>query len=566
MSVKKALTTLATIAVIGGIGAGGWYLYKHNVKPGAASSSKVYVQKVSNVNTITSADLFVNDYMGVIEAQKSVDVKYDREKTVEKVLVAEGDHVKKGDKLLTYSIEDIQIKIDEATLEVESKQNTITANKNQIDQLEKEKKKSSKDEQAYITTKILELENDNAMNEYEIKAKNVEITKLKSSLENAYVTAPITGTVKDLKDPEATEEMDFYGFGGSSEDVIMKIAVEGDYRVKGTINEQNMSDIVVDASVFIKSRKDDTMWHGVIEEISGEPQSNDQDRFSMYGEDTENMSSKYSFYVKPDSLDGFILGQHVLIELDNGQGEIKEKTGIWLYSSFVLKDNDKYYVWAKDEKERVEKRYVKIGEIDDDYGDMQIVSGLESDDYIAYPADYIEEGMMTTTNQSDKDIPQNDLGGMGMGMDDDMMFGMDGDMGYMDDGMGFEDEMPQVEYDEDGNMMFTDEMGNTLTAYNDGSMTVISPDGGVVEMDAMGNFVKGSIDNEGNYIFDYSDAVNGEELGEEGGEPFGGESDMIEEPEEPDLTFEDIYGISQEEFDAMSPVEQDAFLKKHYES
>lgn len=565
MSVKKALSTIATIAVIGGIGAGGWYLYKHNVKPGAASSSKVYVQKVSNLNTINSADLFANNYMGVIEAQKSVDVKYDKEKTVDKVLVAEGDRVKKGDKLLTYSIEDIQIKIDEATIEVERMQNSITSNENQIAQLEKEKKKAGKDDQAYFTTQILELQSDNAMSEYEIKAKNVEITKLKASLENAYITAPITGTVKDLKDPEASDEMNFYGYGyGDSADVIMKITADGDYRVKGTINEQNMGDIVVDTPVFIKSRKDDTQWHGVIEEISAEPQENNQN-FYMYDEDTDNMSSKYAFYVKPDSLDGFILGQHVLIELDNGQAETKEKTGLWLYSNFVLKDGDKYYVWAKDDKDRVEKRYVKIGEIDDDYGDMQIVSGLESDDYIAYPAEYIEEGMMTTTNKSDKDIPKNDLGGEDMGD----MGGMDGDMGYVDDGMEIEGDMPEVEYDEDGNMMFTDEMGNSFTVLEDGSMSAVSPDGGVLEMDAMGNFTKGGIDDMGNYIFDYSDAAGGTDIGEDGGEPVGGEGEIPETPEEPeapDLTFEDIYGITQDEFDAMTPQEQDAFLKKHYES
>lgn len=130
-----------------------------------------------------------------------------------------------------------------------------------------------------------------------------------------------------------------------------------------------------------------------------------------YGEsDEETTSSKYAFYVTPDSLDGFMLGQHIIIEMDNGQSTEVTKTGIWLYTDFICKDGDKRYVWAKNaKKDKIEKRYVEIGETDEDYGDCQILSGLETDDYIAYPADYIKEGLETTTNQSDISVPDNDL-------------------------------------------------------------------------------------------------------------------------------------------------------------
>lgn len=561
MAVNKIIKTIATLAVIGGVGAGGWYLYKHNIKPGAASSSKVYVQKVSSVNTVNSADLFATDFSGVIEAQKSVDVKYDQNKTVDEVLVKEGDKVKKGDKLLTYDVDELQIKIDEAQLEIESMQNNITINENEIKQYEEEKRKAGNDEQAFIAAQILQLQSDNARAEYDIKTKGVEITKLQTSLENAYVVAPISGTVKDLKEPGASTGGDIYStLYGDNPDVIMKITAEGDFRVKGTINEQNFSDLQENTPVYIKSRKDDTQWHGVIEEIEQNPQEGNQSMYSMYyGEEGDNKSSKYSFYVKPDSLDGFILGQHVLIEIDNGQEEKKEKEGIWLYSNFILKDGTKNFVWAKDEKDRIEKRYIEIGEIDDDYGDTQVVSGIGSDDYIAYPADYIEEGMKTTTNQSDKDIPKNDLGeaeGGMMGMDEGMAM-EGGDMG----------DMPEMETDEDGNMVMTDPDGNKITMYSDGATKIESPDGGIIEMDATGNFTRGSIDmTTGEYTFDYEEGGEGEDAGEEK----SGEDDTAEagkEPEEdegPDVTFEDIYGISEDEFDAMTPQEQDEFLKAHY--
>ena len=138
-----------------------------------------------------------------------------------------------------------------------------------------------------------------------------------------------------------------------------------------------------------------------------------------------------------------MLGQHVLIELDNGQEDAVQKEGIWLYSSFVLWDGDKNYVWVKNGSDKIEKRTVEIGEVDDKYGDCQILSGLEIDDYIAYPADYIEAGMTTTTNQADKDVPKSE--------NDDMYGGMEPDMEYDD-----------VTYDEDGNMIILDENGNEI--------------------------------------------------------------------------------------------------------
>lgn len=141
-SIGKAVVTLL---VIGGVGFGGWKLYKSYGSSEADSSDKVYVQKVSNVNTVTSADLFANSFSGVIVAQKSVDIKYDSSKTVGEVLVAEGDSVKKGDKLLTYDTEAIQIDIDTAKLEVEKLENDIATNEEQIKQYEEEKKKANED-------------------------------------------------------------------------------------------------------------------------------------------------------------------------------------------------------------------------------------------------------------------------------------------------------------------------------------------------------------------------------------------------------------------------------------
>ena len=47
----------------------------------------------------------------------------------------------------------------------------------------------------------------------------------------------------------------------------------------------------------------------------------------MYGEGSG--SSNYPFYVELESSEGLLMGQHVYMEMDYGQGE-KREDGLWL--------------------------------------------------------------------------------------------------------------------------------------------------------------------------------------------------------------------------------------------
>ena len=116
---------------------------------------------------------------------------------------------------------------------------------------------------------------------------------------------------------------------------------------------------------------------------------------------------------------------------------------------------------------------------------------------------------------------------------------------------------------EDGSYSRTDEDGNFIEGAADGSTKITSPDGGVIEMDADGNFIRGNIDDEGNFTFDYDgEAADG---GDAPADVNDGKAKAdTTESEEPDVTFEELYGISEAEFNAMSTDEKDEFLKKHY--
>ena len=466
MANKKIISAVIGVAGACAVGFGGWKLWQHFMGGGPTRSEKVYVQKVGYINTVSGSSLFTTDFAGVIVAQKSVDVKYDLSQTVDELLVSEGDSVKKGDKLLTYNIETIELSIENKKLEIERLQNSIQNNEAEIAKLEQEKRNATGDAQITYTANILNLQSQNAQSEYDIKAKTLELQKLEKSLKNAYVAAPISGTVKSLHEPGSSSGGDMYGGmydGGGSGDVLLTIAADGDFRVKGTFNEQNADRIYQGAPVLLKSRVDDTTWHGTISEIDTSPQENNNNGGMYFYDgmaDEQTSSSKYAFYVEPESLDGFMLGQHILIEPEEAVSEIENKEGIWLYTDFVLWDGDDCYVWAKNSKGAIEKRRVTVGKTDEAAGDCEILSGLNSDDYIAYPADYIEEGMGTTTNSSDKDIPDNVNQNGGFGMDEG--FGMEEGFG------GPVDE--NVIYDHNGNMLFTDEDGNTYTFDDEGNM------------------------------------------------------------------------------------------------
>ncbi|WP_295207252.1 efflux RND transporter periplasmic adaptor subunit [Ruminococcus sp.] len=456
---KRICTVVIVVIVVCALCLGGFLVWKKVGKSSSKSSQKVYVQKVSSLNTVSSFNVANAAFSGVVEAQESVDVKYDTSKTIDEILVKDGDTVKKGDKLLTYDVEAINLQLDQAKLEVERLQNEITSNKNQIAELEKEKKTADQDAAVSYTTQILSLQSDNAKNEYDIKAKNVEIKKLEASTKNAFVTASIDGTVKNVTTPEKLQED-----GGTA---IMQITAEGDYRVKGTFNEQSSQSIAQNVPVIIKSRLDDTTWKGEITKIDTNPQKDNNDMYDYGNSDDMTTSSNYAFYVTPESLDGLMLGQHVLIEIDNGQDTSINKTGIWLYSDFICKDGDKSFVWAKDKDGEIEKRYVEIGEKDEDNGDCEIKSGLENDDYIAYPNNSIEEGMTATTNESDVSVAPNDLTGGDNGDGDMDMTDIDGDydINYdgSDDTLGIDEDMLPSMTDEEieayFNSLYGDESG-----------------------------------------------------------------------------------------------------------
>ncbi len=389
MSKKKkiiiaVIIAILTIAIIVGI----VVAVKMNGKSAAAASG-VYAQKVSDVMYSSGT---VDKYSGVVEAADSLDIKTDAEKTVKDILVAEGDEVQVGTPLFTYDTDELSAKRDSAALELEGLNNTLSGYDAQITQLTNEKKSASKDQQLDYTLQIQQVQTQQKQTQYDIASKQAEIAKYDESINNATVTSTMVGMVKKINENQSTDQ---------SDSAFMTIISTGDYRVKGTIDEQSYyySGLSEGMSVIVRSRVDDTKtWMGTISKVDTEnPQKDNSSSYVSSDDSSTETASKYNFYIQLASSEDMLLGQHVFIEPDYGQSEKKE--GIWIDESYIVQDDKDAYVWVMNGKNKLEKRTVELGDYDSNLLMYQIKSGLSESDYIVWAADDLHEGEAVQTWQ-----------------------------------------------------------------------------------------------------------------------------------------------------------------------
>ena len=374
-----------------------------------ADGAVAYTTPVSMLTTSTTG--MVNRYAGVVEPQKTVKIQKASDKNVKEVFVKEGDTVTKGAPLFAYDTDEIQMKLSEAELELERIGTEISTLYNQIETLQAEKEKAPESEVFSYTTQILTAQNDVKRAEYNQKSKGVEIDQIRKSLENATVTSEIDGIVKSINDGTQNS----YGYDNDSS--YMTILSNNEYRIKGTINEQNMYAISTGQEMLVHSRIDeDLVWRGTVTEVDTEnPVSNQNNMYISSGSDTNTTSSSYNFYVELSDEAVLMLGQHVFMEPDVGQNETKE--GLWLSSYYLVFDGNDAYAWVCGKNDKLEKRKITTGQHDETMDEYEITSGLTPEDAIAFPDDTLTEGMpcVNAASQGDADMSGSDMGGADMG-------------------------------------------------------------------------------------------------------------------------------------------------------
>ena len=365
----------------------------------APTGPAVYVQRVGDLQS--DAGLSIGRFSGVVESQKTEKVKFDASKTLGQIAVEPGQKVSQGDVLFTYNTEVMQLDVQAGQLEIDSLQATVSTNSEQIKQLQAERGSVEGADRLAYDAQIQQLQSEINSTNYQIKTKQAEIDRLKKEIENAAVVSPVTGVVDTVADPMNPDP--------NAPDVLVTVRNGGDLRVKGSVSEQNISNIYTGQSVIVRSRVDaDKTWKGTIGAIeTGSAESGNTD---MYGEDMSNRASFYAFYVELESSEKLIMGQHVVIEPDVGQSV--DKSGIWIPSGFIRQEGDTYFVWARNARGRLQKQTVAVQRYDEAMDEYEITSGLSLEDYIAWPDDNCVTGAKTTTeyvwSEDDEDLPDED--------------------------------------------------------------------------------------------------------------------------------------------------------------
>ena len=411
---KKRILILLGILIIGGGAAG--VCWKTGVfGQQEVSGDVIYVTLISEINGDAAG--VSNRYAGTVEPQETVEVELESGRSVKEVQVKTGDQVKKGQLLFEYDLSSIQDSLEEAQLELDRLKNEESSLNDQIATLEKEKKQASQDNQLSYTIEIETNKMNLKKNEYNQKSKQAEIDKLQSATGNTEVRSSIDGVIQkidtsklstddgDSLDDSANDMSSSSDTGSGSSNAFITILSTGSYRVKGTVNELNIQNIVEGEPVIVRSRVDSSqIWHGTMGTIDKDSATTNSssNSFGMMDAsgDSQTSSSTYPFYVNLDSSDGLMLGQHVYIENDEGQED--QKAGLWLSEVYISDtDTDQPYVWAMGKDKKLEKRSVILGQYDEELGEYEIVDGLTKDDYIAYPAENLKEGMATTKNREE---------------------------------------------------------------------------------------------------------------------------------------------------------------------
>ena len=356
----------------------------------SGSGGGVYVQSVevlSSMGGIAPGDHF----LGLVVSEHVTEIKKDSDKAVKELLVKEGDDVKAGQELFSYDTEELQLNLDKKNLELEQLKASIEAYKAQIKQLEQERAGVSGTERMRYTLEIQSTQVDLKEAELKIKGKERAVEEAAALLENSTVVSPSDGRIQNINESGTNSQGEPAAY--------ITIQQIGSYRVKGVLGELQRGGIMEGNRVTLVSRTNENeVWSGTVTLVDYEnpSQGNNMDRY--YGMSTDEMtnSSKYPFYVELDSTKGLMLGQHLYIRLETEEGQPQ---GIPVSSAFVCYEEDgSAYVWAEN-KGKLEKRSVTLGEYNPSTDAQEILTGISLEDYIAFPDENCREGAGTTREE-----------------------------------------------------------------------------------------------------------------------------------------------------------------------
>ncbi|MCY8202558.1 efflux RND transporter periplasmic adaptor subunit [Bacillus sp. N12A5] len=318
---------------------------------------------------------------GTLKFSNEQYVFYEADKgTLEEIKVKEGDKVKKGTPLVTYTNEQL-------SLEKEQNQLTAESNRLQIDQIqekikaldnkEKElaKQVGKKEAEKQIESERTELQMQERTAEIELKQTELQRQSLANRVSDLEVKSEIEGTVISVNQEAASKKSDI-------QEPVIHIGNPKDLVVSGKLSEYDTLKVKKGQKVTLTSDViQDKTWKGTVSAVGLVPDQ--QENTAAQG--TEQ-AVQYPLQVKikgklPEGKPGFKFIMNI---------ETDKRKANTLPSKAVKKEDDQYYVYTviDGKAKRVD---VKIGEVTDDL--TEIKEGISQDDQVILnPSDQVTDG------------------------------------------------------------------------------------------------------------------------------------------------------------------------------
>lgn len=352
-------------------------IYKSAAPAGGSAGKKIETGTMEN-REISSTVMVP----GTLKFSKEQYVFYEADKgTLDKVKVKEGDKVKKGSSLVTYTNEQLNLDKEQNELTEQSKRMQIEQVEEKLRALNSKEQDLAKqvgeaEAKKQIESERTDLQLQQKTAEIELKQSDLQKQSLENQVANLNVKSEMDGTVISVNQEAASKKSDI-------QEPVIHIGDPEHLIVAGNLSEYDTLKVKKGQSVTITSDAiPGKKWKGRVAAVGLVP---DQKSSAASGESTEQ-AVQYPFQVKlignlPEGKPGFKLIMN--IETDKRKADT-------LPSSAVKKDGDEHWVFTvKDGKAKRVK--VKVGDTANQL--TEIKEGLSKDDkVILNPADGLTDG------------------------------------------------------------------------------------------------------------------------------------------------------------------------------
>lgn len=303
---------------------------------------------------------------------------------IQQILVKEGDTVKKGDPLLRYTNEQLELEKEQNALTFESKQlqiDQIKQKREDLEQKEKDLKEQVGEKEAknQVDPEREQLDMDEKLANLEIKQTMIQKETIEKQLDALVVKSDADGTVISVDKEAASNKTDI-------QQPIIHLGNTKNLIIEGVLSEYDTLKVKKEQPVKLTSDViQGKEWKGKVTAVGIVPNNQTTEGGGMQGGGEQAV--QYPLEVKFDEkLPNAKTGFKFIMEI-----ETDKRKAATLPAEAIKKDGDQSYVFIVEDG-KAKRVNVNAGESAGE--SIEIIDGLSADDQVILsPADDLQSGM-----------------------------------------------------------------------------------------------------------------------------------------------------------------------------